>query len=96
MGFITKELLTGMLIALLATLSGAFLYIEFFSKYNFQETLEVLSTQKMYGKLLTLAAIPNLFVFFIFLKKKQDYRARGVLLATIVIAFTTFVLKLVD
>ena len=96
MGFITKELLTGMLIALLATLSGAFLYIELFSKYNFQETLEVLSTQKMYGKLLTLAAIPNLFVFFIFLKKKQDYRARGVLLATIVIAFTTFVLKLVD
>ncbi len=96
MGFLKKEICIGVLIALLATLSGAFLYIEFFSKYNFQETLALLSTQKMYGKLLTLAAIPNFFVFFIFLKKKQDYRARGVLLATILIAFTTFVLKLVE
>ena len=95
MEFITKEVITGMLIALVATFAGAFLYIEFLSKYSFQETLHVLSAQKMYGKLLTLAAIPNLFVFFVFLKKKQDYRARGVLLVTILIAFTTFVLKLI-
>lgn len=96
MGFLKKEICIGVLVALFATFSGAFLYVEFFSKHNFQETLWVLSDQKMYGKLLTLAAIPNLFVFFVFLKKKQDYRARGVLLATILIAFTTFVLKLVD
>ena len=31
--------------------------------------------------------------FFIFIKKKQDYRARGVLLATVCIAVVTFIIK---
>jgi hypothetical protein len=42
---------------------------------------------------LSLAAIPNLVVFFIYIKKKQDNSAKGVLLATILISLTTFVLK---
>lgn len=95
MGFITKELGIGIITSIFATFSGAFIYIEFFSKFDFQETLKVLQEQELYGKVLTLAAIPNLFIFFVFIKKKQDYRARGVLLATILIAFTTFVLKFV-
>jgi len=95
MGTVTKEILIGVLISVAATISGAFIYIEFFSKYEFQETIRVMKEQELYGKVLTLSAIPNLFVFFIFIKKKQDYRARGVLLATIIIAFTTFVLKLI-
>ena len=41
----------------------------------------------MYGKILSLAAIPNLVVFFVFIKKKQDNRAKGVLIATLFIAF---------
>ena len=94
MGSVKKEVGIGIVVSLIATFSGAFLYIEFFSKYDFNETMEVLKSQDLYGKVLTLAALPNLFVFFIFLKKKQDYRARGVLLTTILIAFTTFVLKL--
>ena len=95
MGSVVKELFIGVFFSVIATLSGAFIYIEFFSNYEFQETLRVMKEQELYGKVLTLAAIPNLFVFFIFIKKKQDYRARGVLLATILIAFTTFVLKLI-
>ncbi len=95
MGVVTKEVLIGVLISIAATISGAFIYIEFFSKYEFRETLRVMEEQELYGKVLTLSAIPNLFVFFIFIKKKQDYRARGVLLATIIIAFTTFVLKMI-
>jgi hypothetical protein len=47
----------------------------------------------LYGKVLSLAAIPNLFVFFIFIKKKQDNKAKGVLIATFLTAFVTLVLK---
>ncbi len=47
----------------------------------------------LYGKVLSLAAIPNLFVFFIFIKKKQDNRAKGVLIATILTALTTLIIK---
>ena len=38
------------------------------------------------GKIIALGAILNFLPFFVFLKKKQHYHARGVLLATIVAA----------
>ena len=47
----------------------------------------------MLGSVIALSAIPNLFVFWVFLKKKQDYRARGVLITTIAVALLTAILK---
>ncbi len=84
---IKKEILIGFTIAVIATVFGFYLYIEFVSSYGFGETLKIMDEQGLYGKVLGLAAIPNLFVFFIFLKKKQDYRAKGVLLASFLVAF---------
>ena len=82
-----KELLIGFLVGLAATFCGFYLYLEFVSTYSVQETIKILHEGKLYGKVLGLAAIPNLLVFFIFLKKNQEIRARGVLLACFVIAF---------
>ncbi|NVJ89889.1 MAG: hypothetical protein HWD82_10700 [Flavobacteriaceae bacterium] len=93
MGFITKETLLGVCLSILATLAGGFFYIEFFSKLGFKETIVMIEEAKLYGKILSIAAIPNLFVFLVLIKKKQDYRAKGVLITTILIALTTFVLK---
>ncbi|MCG1035998.1 hypothetical protein [Polaribacter sargassicola] len=93
MGTIKKEILIGFLVSFVATFGGIFLYLEYFSRYGFYETLDFVKEGKLYGKLLSLAAIPNLFVFFIYIKKKQDNRAKGVLFATILIALTTLILK---
>jgi hypothetical protein len=93
MGTIKKDVLIGVLISLFATFGGVFLYLEYFSRYEFYETIDLIKEGRLYGKVLSLASIPNLFVFFVFIKKKQDYKAKGVLLATILIAFTTLVLK---
>ena len=93
MGAIKKDILIGVLVSLFATFGGVFLYLEYFSKHGFYETIELIQKGKLYGKVLSLAAIPNLFVFFIFIKKKQDLKAKGVLLTTILIAITTLVLK---
>jgi hypothetical protein len=93
MGTIKKDVLIGVLISLFATFGGVFLYLEYFSRYEFYETIDLIKEGILYGKVLSLASIPNLFVFFVFIKKKQDYKAKGVLLATILIAFTTLVLK---
>ena len=93
MGTIKKDVLIGILISLFATFGGVFLYLDFFSRYEFYETIDLIKEGRLYGKVLSLAAIPNLFVFFIFIKKKEDYKAKGVLLSTILIAFTTLVLK---
>lgn len=93
MGTVKKKILVGFLTAIFATSGGIFLYLEYFSQYSFSDTLQMIKEGNLYGKVLAMAAIPNLFVFFVFIKKKQDYKAKGVLLATILIALTTFVLK---
>lgn len=95
MGTIKKDILIGVLVALFATFGGIFLYLEYFSRYEFNETLQFIKKGNLFGKVLSLAAVSNLFVFFVFIKKKQDNRAKGVLLATILITLTTLVLKII-
>lgn len=90
-----KEILIGLITGIVATAFGLYIYLEFVSEYSFEETLKILDEGNLYGKVLGLAAIPNLFVFFIFLKKKQDLRARGVLLATFLIAFLILIAQFI-
>ncbi|MHB1106513.1 MAG: hypothetical protein ACYCZ2_09130 [Lutibacter sp.] len=89
-----KEILIGFLVALLATSFGCFLFIEFFSPLDFEESLARINEGNLEGKILVLGAIANFFVFFIFLKKKQIYRARGVVMETFLIAFIVLLLTL--
>ena len=91
--FIRKEIAMGILVSVAAMSSGFYIYLEFFSKSGFEKTWQMIQDGALYGPVLALAALPNLFVFFIFLKKKQDYRARGVLMASILTALVTFALK---
>ncbi len=82
-----KEIFIGFLVGLLATAIGFYLYVDFALKGTFEEALAIINEKKLYGKILSIAAIANLLAFFVFIKKKQDYRARGVLLATFLVAF---------
>jgi hypothetical protein len=93
LGTVKKDLLIVVLVALFATFGGIFFYLEYFTKFSFAITFKMIKEGNFYGKVLSLAAIPNLFVFFIFIKKKQDNKAKGVLIATFLTAFVTLVLK---
>jgi len=42
MGNIKKEISIGFLISLFATACGVFLYLQYFSKYGFDETVEMI------------------------------------------------------
>jgi hypothetical protein len=90
-----KETLLGMFVALFATLSGMYLFLEIFSSRPLEEVFAKIKEGNLYGPIIALGAIPNLFVFFVFLKKKQEYRARGVLIMTFVTAFITLLIKLI-
>lgn len=91
--YMNKEILIGFLVAILATCAGFYLYIELFSGQEFNEAIKMIKEGDLFGKVLGLAAIPNLFVFFVFIKKKQDHRAKGVLLATILTALVMVYMK---
>ena len=84
---IKKEIIIGFLVALIATVFGFYLYVEYVLPGDFKESLNIIKKENLWGKVLGLAAMPNLFVFFVFLKKKQDYRARGVLIETFLLVF---------
>ncbi len=81
-----KEIGIGFLVGILATSFGFFVFMEFVVNMDFKEIFSFLFEKKLFGKLLGLAALPNLFVFFIFLKKNQDYRAKGVILESFLVA----------
>jgi len=90
---IKKEVFIGFIIGLMANLAGSYLYIYFFSDYGLEETIKNALIQDVFGNIIALGAIFNLFVFFIFLKKNKFYRARGVVLATVVAALLVLVTK---
>lgn len=89
-----KEIFIGFIVALIATSFGCFIFIEYISDYDFYRSLELIKEGGLIGKVVVLGAIANFFVFFIFLKKKQIYRARGVLLETFLIALLVLFLTL--
>lgn len=92
---IKKDVLLGLIIGLIANAIGLFLSATLLGNgEDFITVLKTASTEGFLGKLISLGAVLNLITFFIFIKKKQDYRARGVLLATIFVAVFTFILNL--
>jgi len=93
---IKKEIFIGFIIGVIANVIGLyFAALIFGNGDDFFNVMSSASSEGILGKLISLGAILNLAAFFVFIKKKQDYRARGVLLATVIIAISTFVFKFI-
>lgn len=88
-----KEILIGFIVGIIANTLGTLLYILIFSELSIAETFEAAVNQEHVGSLLALGAILNLVAFFGFLRIKRDNRAKGVLIATILTAFSILYYK---
>jgi hypothetical protein len=82
-----KQMLIGFILSLLATIAGSYLYLEFFSREGFEQAWKLMLENKLQGMVLSLGAIPNLLLFFVFLKRREEYKARGVLFGVVLVAF---------
>lgn len=92
---IKKEVFIGVFVGLIANAIGLFITANLLGQGDdFVTVIKAAAKEGFLGKLISLGAILNLIAFFVFIKKKQDYRARGVLLITVFIAVFTFVFKL--
>ena len=90
-----KEIIIGFIVGLIANCIGLFISVLFLGNgEDIIMSLKQSINEGFFGKLVSIGAILNLVAFFIFIKRKQDYRARGVLLATVLAAITTFLIKL--
>lgn len=84
-----RDLIIGFAIGILASLIGSYLFITLVMKNDFVLGLNYIKSQGYLGKIITLGAILNVIVFFILLKFNKEIMARGVILATIILAILT-------
>lgn len=66
-----------------------FRHLPFVEFYKYMYSIDVLS------KLFSLCGVPNLLLFFIFIWKNLLYSARGVIMATAILAFAVVFIKFV-
>ena len=83
------ELLIGFVIGILASIIVSYIFITFFTDFDFMTGIQAMKSEGKIGKLITLGSILDLVAFGILLKMNKDIMARGVVLAVIVIAIIT-------
>ena len=92
-----KEILSGIFSGFLANIVGTiFSVIISFQEIKISNILRILSnsiSNNFITKLISLGAVMNLIVFFIFLRYDYEEKARGVLVATFIIAILTIYLN---
>ncbi len=95
---IKKEISIGFLVGLLVNSIGFIVCIFIFPALSdlnltFMETITASVENDSLGSIIALGAIPNLVIFFLFLRKDKVYRARGVLLAVLIAAICIAISK---
>jgi hypothetical protein len=86
------DLLIGFFIGILSALLGTILFLKLFTEVQTLNDFHIVREQGILGKVLTLGAILNIIIFFILLKKNKELMARGIVLATIILAILTMFL----
>ena len=86
-----KELFIGFIIGIIATTTGVFLMAMLLTKFKFHlsDVLQQIKQEGIFGKVITLSALLNFGLFFLFLHFKKELMARGIVLATIILAIIT-------
>jgi hypothetical protein len=83
------ELFYGLIIGILTTLIGVYLFIIAFTPYSFMGGLQLLKFEGKLGKIITLGTILNIGMFFGLLKYKKETMAKGIILAIILLTIIT-------
>ena len=93
----TKEVFFGLIIGIIANCVGVLLtVIILFSEYRLTNIIELINSSidnNYITKLISLGAVINLIVFFLLLKYDNTEKARGVLIATFLMAILTIYLN---
>ncbi len=83
------DLLTGFIIGILASILGSYLFITFFTDFDFINGMYAMKSEGKLGKIITLGCILDLVAFGILLKLNKELMARGVILAVIVMTLVS-------
>ena len=92
MGFLNinqkrKDQIIGFIAGIVVNVIGVIAYVLIFSKFSIATTLQDAYYKRYLGKLILLGALLDLAIFFFFINRYENERARGVLIASCVLAF---------
>ena len=93
MNNIKKEVFKGFLLGALTSIIGVIgctYLLSFTKEATFIDTFNMFKNGGHLWMLLALGSIPMLGTFFLLLRRDQEYRARGVVFATLIVAFIAF------
>ncbi len=90
-----NTLLTGLIPALVLPSLTLLVFWLIKSDRGFVDFLGYFQEMKMLSKVVSLTAIPNLLLFFLFIWTNRNFSARGVIFATFLLAFVMLILKMV-
>ncbi|WP_369997202.1 hypothetical protein [Winogradskyella sp.] len=94
-----KDIIIGFIVGIIAAAFGLIFAIQIFAIQIFGksddwgEVIQQAIASGTLTKLMSIGALLNLGAFFLFLKKNQDNRAKGVLIATLLIFIVTMIIK---
>lgn len=92
-----KEILIGFVVGIIATAFGLVLAIQYFGKSDdWGIVMRQAVADGVLTKLMSIGALLNLGAFFLFLKKNKDDRAKGVLIATLLVFIATMIIKFIN
>lgn len=89
-----KKIAIGFILSILATIAGSYIYMEYIMPEGFESSWKWMLENHEQSSIISLGAIPNLLLFFVFIKRKEDYKARGVLIGVILAALTVLAFKI--
>lgn len=84
-----KDLLIGFIIGIFTALLGSYLFVTFFTKFDCATGIHTIKREGYLGKVITIGTVLDLAVFWILLQRNEELKARGVVLAVIVLAIST-------
>ncbi|PWB19051.1 hypothetical protein [Flavobacterium sp. HTF] len=87
-----KDLLVGFIVGIFTSLLGSYLFITFFTQFDFLTGMKAMREYGYLGKIITIGTMLDLAVFAILLKRNKEFMARGVILAVIVLAISTIII----
>lgn len=70
------------------------IYLFGYSSLKLITISELIATKGLFSRILSLAVIPNIAIFFLFIWKNKLSAARGVLAATMIYAIVVFAIKI--
>lgn len=86
------DLLIGFFIGIIAIFMGSYLFVKTQTDYDLISDFKILKNEGLLGKIFALGAVLNIIIFFVLLKKNKELMARGIVMATLILAITTIFL----